>query len=232
MSGSDRTRDRLLDAAGEEFARHGFENTTVRAILDRAGVGNLAAIHYYFGDKKRLYEQAILTAHRCGLVTECEALRDDPVSALRTYVREFLSRLLAIGSPEDWRQRLMYRELMEPTGVLDTLVSETIRPRYERLREIVRRLAPRLDERRQTAVAFSVIGQCLHYRMARPVAERLISAERFAALDLDFLTDHITRFSLAALGAGPPLGLETSTEGEVPLTDTEPDRSASCPGSR
>jgi hypothetical protein len=41
--------------------------------------------------------------------------------------------------------------------------------------------------------------------MARPVTERLIGPEGFHALDLDFLTEHITSFSLAALGAIPPL---------------------------
>ena len=50
-----------------------------------------------------------------------------------------------------------------------------------------------------------MIGQCLHYRMARPIAERLIGREAFESLDLDFLTDHITSFCLAALGCSPPL---------------------------
>ena len=37
--------------------------------------------------------------------------------------------------------------------------------------------------------------------MARPIAERLIGGEAYAGLDLDYLTDHITDFTLAALGA-------------------------------
>ena len=48
-----------------------------------------------------------------------------------------------------------------------------------------------------------MIGQCLHYKMARPIAERLVGPETLAGLDLDYLTDHITGFSLAALGLGP-----------------------------
>ena len=54
-------------------------------------------------------------------------------------------------------------------------------------------------------MAFSVIGQCLHYRMARACAERLIGPQSFQALDLDYLTDHITSLCLAALGSAPPL---------------------------
>ncbi len=58
-------------------------------------------------------------------------------------------------------------------------------------------------ERKLNALAFSVIGQCLYYRMGRPIAERLIGRESFESLDLEFLTDHITSFCLAALGCGP-----------------------------
>ena len=61
----DLTKTRLLEAAGEEFADKGFEGATVRVICDRAGV-NLAAVNYHFGDKEHLYVQALLHAHRCG----------------------------------------------------------------------------------------------------------------------------------------------------------------------
>ena len=42
-------RERLLEAAGEIFAEHGFRNTTVREICKRADI-NLAAVNYYFRD--------------------------------------------------------------------------------------------------------------------------------------------------------------------------------------
>ena len=71
----------------------------------------------------------------------------------------------------------------------------------------MKQFCPEADERKLNALSFSVIGQCLHYRMARPVTERLIGPEAFQALDLDFLTDHITSFCLAALGSIPPLNL-------------------------
>ena len=61
-----------------------------------------------------------------------------------------------------------------------------------------------------------MIGQCLHYRMARAVSMRLVGAEAYERLDLDFLTDHITSFCLAALGLTPPLNeAGESAGGEV-----------------
>ncbi|MGA9754367.1 MAG: TetR family transcriptional regulator, partial [Desulfobaccales bacterium] len=51
---SNETRQRLLEAAGEVFAKKGFRNTTIREICRRARA-NLAAVNYHFGDKERLY---------------------------------------------------------------------------------------------------------------------------------------------------------------------------------
>jgi hypothetical protein len=40
--------------------------------------------------------------------------------------------------------------------------------------------------------------------MARPIAERLVGPEAFAAFDVEFLTEHIASFTLGALRAGRP----------------------------
>ncbi len=50
-----------------------------------------------------------------------------------------------------------------------------------------------------------MIGQCLHYKMARRFNESLMESNAFLGLDLDYLTDHISGFCLAALGVIPPL---------------------------
>ena len=99
----------------------------------------------------------------------------------------------------------LLREMLHPTSASDVLIREAIRPKFERLTQILRQFCPGAAERKIHALAFSVIGQCLHYKMARPVAERLIGPAAFEALDLDYLTDHITSFCLAALGSLPPL---------------------------
>jgi TetR/AcrR family transcriptional regulator, regulator of cefoperazone and chloramphenicol sensitivity len=206
MTEGDPTKDRLLEAAGEEFAEKGFEGATVRSICARAGA-NLAAVNYHFGDKEQLYLQAILEAHRCGaeMPEEADCLGGPPAELLRRFIRHFLNHILALNQEGGWRHRLMFRELMRPTEAQETLVREVIRPKFERLLTVLRRVCPDADDRRLTVIAFSVIGQCLHYRVGKPIASRLIGAEAFAALDVDYLTDHIAGFSLAALGMAPPL---------------------------
>ena len=126
--------------------------------------------------------------------------------------------MLAVGSEDSWHNRLMLREMLRPSHASETLVREVIRPKFERLMAILRLACPGLDERRLTASAFSIIGQCLHYKMARPIAERLIGNENLAAMDLDYLAEHIAGFSLAALGLGPTIGCSGWDGSDRPLT--------------
>ena len=190
------TKSRLLEAAGEEFAVKGFE----------------AAVNYHFGDKEQLYEQAVLQAHRCGpgMPTAIPAL-GTAADDLRVYIAQFLENVVALESPT-WHQTLMLREMVNPTRASEALVREAIRPRFEMLLGIIGRLCPSADERRVQALAFSVVGQCLHYKLTRSISERLVGGEAFSRLDREYLTDHITRFTLAALGEAPPF----SSDDEIP----------------
>jgi AcrR family transcriptional regulator len=201
METQDSTKDRLVEAAGEEFACKGFEAARIRTICERAGA-NVAAVNYHFGDKGQLYVEAVLNAHRCGVAPAAAdpAGEGSPAEQLRSFIYHFLSRVLAIDDPEDWRHRLFLRELLHPTSASDILIRDAIRPKFERLKQILSGVCPDCGERKLNALAFSVIGQCLHYRMARPIAERLIGREAYEALDLDFLTEHITSFCLKAIG--------------------------------
>ena len=204
MEAQDPIKVRLIEAAGEEFAGKGFECARIRTICDRAGA-NVAAVNYHFGDKEQLYVATVLEAHRCGLdVSDVDlGSEKEPAEQLRWFVHHFLGRVLAINDPDNWRHRLMLREMIQPTAASDILIRESIRPKFERLHQILKQFCPDADERRLNALAFSVIGQCLHYRMGRPIAERLIGRDAFAALDLDYLTDHITSVCLGALDRVP-----------------------------
>lgn len=197
-------RQRLLEAAEEVFARRGFDGATVREICDRAGM-NVAAINYHFGDKGRLYTDTVRNAHQCGMAQM--HLPDWPVDAppaerLRAFIQTMARtmhepvRLSAL--------QLMMRELSNPSPAVAAVVREQIQPMAHRLRAIVAELLPHLPASTHLMIGFSVVGQCLYYRQNRHVSELLFGAEHVAALDADAVADHITRFTLAALGHGEP----------------------------
>ncbi|MFJ9585944.1 TetR/AcrR family transcriptional regulator [Streptomyces acidicola] len=54
-------RDRILEAAREEFSERGYDKTSVRGIAKAAGVDS-ALVHHYFGTKEQVFEAAISIA--------------------------------------------------------------------------------------------------------------------------------------------------------------------------
>jgi AcrR family transcriptional regulator len=50
------TKDRILGAAEELFAQHGFAGTSLRQVTSRADV-NIAAVNYHFGSKENLVNE-------------------------------------------------------------------------------------------------------------------------------------------------------------------------------
>lgn len=196
------TRQTLLEAAVAVFAERGFRAASVREICQRAEA-NVAAVNYHFGDKERLYAEALKFALRCaheeypadlGLAPDAT-----PPERLRAFVHSFLLRIFDEGRAS-WHGKMMSREMIEPTAALDGLVQDEIRPMSEQLSGIVRDLLGRkVDEKLVRHCGISVVSQCLFYEHCRPVVVRLFPDMKFNAAGLEALADHITRFSLAAL---------------------------------
>lgn len=209
----DQTRERLLEAAGEVFAELGFRAATVRDICQR-GKANVAAVNYHFGDKQALYIEAVQRAHcsQPDLIHAVWPAGCTPQQKLRIFILNWLANVLADDRPS-WHMRLMLREMAEPTEACVKLVDAYIRPMAETLRGIIRELAPGASPQRQGwLIGFSIVSQCLFYKVHRPIAELLMGTEEYSQLNIELLADHITRFSLAALGRGEPVGSAASGE--------------------
>lgn len=202
----DDTRERLISAAGEIFAEHGFRAATVRDICSRAKA-NVAAINYYFGDKLGLYIEAVQAAH-CGgqeMLDPNWPTGMSPEEKLRVFVGQWLKHFFDDRRPA-WHAQLMMREMAEPTEACVKLVEAYIRPMAGTLHDILNELVPETvtqDER--WLIGFSIVGQCLFYKVHRPVIELLYGCERYSQLSVDALAEHIVRFSLAALGHVAPV---------------------------
>jgi AcrR family transcriptional regulator len=207
MAVAEATKKRLLEAAGQVFAEKGFRAATIRDIRDRAGC-NLAAINYHFGDKKGLYIAVV--RH----IAE-ENFREvplptwppgtPPVEKLRGFIRYFANRLIQDQEPA-WAMQIMMRELFQPTEACIEFVRQFVRPNFEVLLGILAEiLPPDFPPLQRYQVAFSIVGQCLHYRLTRPVLRLLLGEGDFERLDAERIADHVSRFSLAALGLTPSL---------------------------
>lgn len=196
----DPTRAKLIEAAAEVFAEHGFHAATVREICARAGA-NVASVNYYFGDKVELYEQVLIEAVRKvhdrpvfeGLLSL------DPPEALRRAIRIILGRVCS-PNRTNLTMRLMLHEMTQPTPGLARVVGEVIAPNYAMLRRLIARFIGHDPDHEQTRLcAHSIIGQILHYAQSRPVITHLWPDLKLDEAALDKIAQHIADFSLAYL---------------------------------
>jgi TetR/AcrR family transcriptional regulator, regulator of cefoperazone and chloramphenicol sensitivity len=213
----DDTKSRLLTAAGEIFAEKGYEAASVREICQRASA-NIAAVNYHFGEKRQLYVAAVREA-QCAQAVQLElpAWPDQlpPVERLRRYIHVMFKTMLASDRPK-WHLELMLRELARPTEACEAVVEDYIRPMADQLRVIIRDLTPHLTDDQRWPIGFSIVGQVLFYYVHQPIIRLLIGPIAFEALSVDELAEHVTRFSLAALGFDRPV-----TSGPIPSFRSE-----------
>ncbi len=203
------TRNQILLAAGEVFAEKGFKAATVREICRRANV-NLASVNYYFGDKERLYIEAVKNARR--LREEQAPLPNwseetPPEEKLRMVIATLLRRMLSHDAVP-WQIRLIQREIIEPTKACEEMVQEAFQPFFQTLLDVLAEFLPAGTPKHELdQLGFSVVGQCVFYRAHDKIVEMLVPHDELGEYyGPERLAEHIATVTLAALGAIRPLG--------------------------
>lgn len=164
------SRERILHAATRLFALHGFKNTSTRDIAKAAQV-NVAALSYYFGDKAGLY--------RATYPSSSKQLNPEPghaqhdingfsrpgiplAQAMHEFATDFL-KPLALGEVFLWSLRLIYREMLEPTGIWHEELENNIKPTHAAMQRLLcrelDRLRPDADIER---LSHAIIGMAVH----------------------------------------------------------------------
>jgi len=204
------TRRRLLDAAAQLFAAHGYRGVAVRDICDQA-CANIAAVNYHFGGKDKLHRAAMEHARR-------RALQEDPTPAgpkptgplppaerLRRHLRAMFGRAFAQG-PAGWHTKMVLREMVDPTPALRSAVDENIAPYQRKLEAIVGQLMqqdPDTDAVKDAAAA--VLAAAVYYQTCRPAIEQLRPGLSYDPQTADRLTDQLT--SMVLHGVAAPTGM-------------------------
>lgn len=132
---ANRTTERILLAAAEAFASHGFSAASTKDIAKAAGV-NETTIFRQFHDKRSLLESAI--RHEVTTVLNPDRIKDalairDFDDAMRTYAR----LLMELFSPRYVRLSSVYA-LEMPQSHIDAFTHKFIRPPHEALAARIR----------------------------------------------------------------------------------------------
>jgi len=212
---SARTKERLIAAASEVFAKKDYRTATIAEICERAGA-NLAAVNYHFGDKETLYREAWRYAFQTGVkahpINGGAGDDADPEERLRALIRAFLLR---ITDENDREFLIVHREMSNPTGLLEEVMVRELLPMNRRMEAIIDELlGPASSAELVRYCAISIMNLCLH-----PVLKRTSAAGNrdsyLQYLDMELFIDHTVDFSLGGIRAVADVARKKAPVGKV-----------------
>jgi len=197
----DSTRERLILAASEVFAKKDYREATIADICTLADA-NLAAVNYHFRDKETLYREAWRYAYQ-------EAAKAHPIDGgvpddapaedrLRGIIKALILRITDENDKEFW---IVTREMSNPTGLLEEVMETELKPLQTRIESVVGALLGADASPRHTLYcSISIINQCHHPILKRISNEDPKKSNR-PLVDIPAFIDHVIRFSLGGIRA-------------------------------
>ncbi|MEO7192980.1 MAG: TetR/AcrR family transcriptional regulator [Vicinamibacterales bacterium] len=195
------SRDRLLEAAAQEFAARGFDGAKVDRIAARARI-NKAMLYYHFHNKADLYRAILAELFRTmaeAVTRACDAALT-PEAQLRLFIRTIAAEMAARPHyPAIW-----LREMAEGGRHVDA-------PIVGELRSVLDVLARILQRGRKEGVfggahpvitQMGIVGPLLLFAASAPARERfsrLVPQFSAAAVPVDALVTHVETATLAAV---------------------------------
>ena len=199
-----RTQKSLLTAASEIFAEKGYRDATIMEISRRAAT-NVAAINYHFGNKETLYREAWRQSFRDSITSHPPdgGVGQDaaPEQRLAGRVTALLRRINDKGNREFW---ITHKELANPTGLLDEVMQDEIKPLRRSITALVREiLGADIPEKEVRYCTVSIISQCIIpafiNMVEKPETDK--QSQSLRIVDIEAYAKHIVVFSLTGMEA-------------------------------
>jgi TetR/AcrR family transcriptional regulator len=131
------SRDRLLDAAIDLFARYGYDPVSTKSVAEASQLTQ-SMVHYHFGTKEQLWKGAIdrlmRKRGRAFPVARLEFRDVDPVTRLKILVR----RLVEANAAEPNYVRILMHEAMAQTPRLEWLVDNYVAAGFDAFNQAVK----------------------------------------------------------------------------------------------
>lgn len=201
----------ILDAAIEQFGRHGFEGASTRAIAAAAKT-TMSSITYHFGGKHQLYLAAAdhiaqgIAGVQAPTVERMRALADGSragaVEALLGLFDSFAQMMLRPESAA-WA-RFILREQQEPTEAFNRLYDGVMAGLSEQAVAWLRLARPDLSEPEARATAILTFGQTMILRSGRAAVCRVLGAETIDDSAATLLRQCLRANLIAILGKDSP----------------------------
>ncbi|HXM69229.1 MAG TPA: TetR/AcrR family transcriptional regulator [Candidatus Acidoferrum sp.] len=192
------SRAAILQAAAEEFSKHGIAGARTDAIA-RAAKVNKALLYYYFTDKETLYG-AVLDNAFSGMKAKVFKVLDSDLPS-RDKIMAYAGAYFDFIASNQIYPKLMQREMMRAregqSEHIDRLVKTYFQPIFRKVGELLHRGIAEGEFRKVDPAHFvpSMVAMIVFYFSSAPVMQRIVRfnplaperiAERRAAV-LDFI---------------------------------------------
>jgi AcrR family transcriptional regulator len=195
------TRQQLLEVAGQVFAEHGYARATSKEICERAGA-NIAAVNYHFGGKDGLYAAVLEEAHArlvsIDIVTKATQGDAEPGEKLRVLLLQVISQIA--GRDHDWALRVLSREVMAPTPMMDRMIANQVRPKLKLVAAMIAGvLEVPADHPAVSRCMVNIIGPCGFLLITGADWQKQVFPS--FAVEPQTLVEHMVTFALGGLKA-------------------------------
>jgi len=206
------TREKLINAAGELAAQHGYRNVSMRAIATRAGE-NLGSIHYHFKSKNGLLMAMMnaITAHwsdnpittaiaplRRGLTT-----REGQVRALRAIVHRHCLPLARANRPW-WHTSVLFQVLQQRSPMRNLIIKVVMQPTERVLAEVLNHVRPGIARTDILLHMFCMVAPLALHVNHRDMLLEQLGMKRYSPAYLAKLEALLTTSLLLQLGLPVP----------------------------
>ncbi|MFZ9036217.1 MAG: CerR family C-terminal domain-containing protein [Francisellaceae bacterium] len=187
MDKKETTRDSLLQAGLDIFARYGYAGATTRLIAGQAHA-NISAIAYYFDGKEGLYHAVI--SHMIEkvkklalplkerLLSQLDKASDDE---LKTELEDFLMALTMITLRPEMKKisRIMLQEQLNPSSAFKIIYDVFTSNMLALLINILKKLSPHQSQDYYVLAAQTLVGQAMVFLIYRGNLTHAFGVDRF-----------------------------------------------------
>lgn len=201
------TRERILLAAEQLFAEHGFSGVSLRSIMAQAGV-NTAAAHYHFRSKEGVL-QSIFQKHATGMNAERNTLLDawarkpgTSMAAVQRLVKAFVGPAIRLRDTPGGQafDKISALCSVDPNQAVREIVFQTFDAVGKRFSGLLRVACPHLGDAEYYWRLHCLFGSMMYVRAHNGRVDQLVQLGSTAQAP-EFVLDQVVGFVAAGMKA-------------------------------
>jgi AcrR family transcriptional regulator len=205
-SAANKTKQRIINAAGQLAAENGFDRVTTRAVAERSGE-NLGSIYYYFKTRQALLECVVETVLSDNPVPRLELENPadensgpERVSELiRQIVHQHIIRLFCNDKP-GWHSQLIYQLMEAEESLYSIFEKKVLDPDEKLMTRLLRKFHPDLTDEDAILHGWLIKTPLISHAVYRPIILKRLGQTAYSLNYLNKLEDLVVRQTQLLLG--------------------------------